>query len=139
MIEDTIDDLNKLLEFELGARDTYQQNLSSANEKSFSKVLQENRENHGERVKSLQDAIKKLNGQVVATAKMWGAFGKLVGGATAAINDKTTIDVLASGEESLLQEYKAMLEKRGNSAILSQLLAKQEESRRLIDQLKASA
>ena len=138
MIEDTIDDLNKLLEFELGARDTYQQNLTSTSEKSFSKVLQENRESHSERVKSLQDAIKKLDGHEVATAKLWGAFGKVIGGATAAMNDKATIEVLVSGEDSLLEEYKSMLDKRGNSAILSKLMAKQEESRRLIDQLKTS-
>jgi Domain of unknown function (DUF2383) len=139
MIEDTIDDLNKLLEFELGALDTYKQNLTSTTEKSFSKVLEENRNSHSERVKSLQDAIKKLNGKEVAAAKVWGTFGKAIGSATAALNDQATINVLANGENSLLDEYKAMIEKRGNSAILGRLLASQEESRRLINELKKSA
>jgi hypothetical protein len=139
MIEDTIDDLNKLLEFELGALDTYKQNLTSTTEKSFSKVLVENRKSHSERVKSLQDAIKKLNGREVAAAKVWGTFGKVIGSATAAMNDQSTINVLANGENSLLDEYKAMIEKRGNSAILGRLLASQEESRRLINELKQSA
>jgi hypothetical protein len=139
MIEDTIDDLNKLLEFELGAVDTYAQNLTSTTEKSFSKVLEENRKSHSERIKALRDAIKKLGGGAVAAAKVWGTFGKVIGGATAAMNDQATINVLANGENSLLDEYKAMIEKRGNSAILGQLLTKQEESRRLIDELKKSA
>lgn len=139
MIEDTIDDLNKLLEFEIGARDTYAQNMGATVEQSFSKVLEDNRKSHSERVSSLQDAIKKLEGKAVATAKLWGVFGKAIGGATAAMGDQATIDILAKGEASLLDVYKSMIDKRGNSAILSKLMEKQEESKRRITELKKSA
>lgn len=139
MIEDTIDDLNKLLEYELGARDTYAQNINTTTEKSFSKILDENRQSHAERVNSLQDAIKKLEGKPVAAAKIWGTFGKAIGGATAALGDQATIDILSKGETTLLDEYAAMIEKRGNSAILSKLMAKQEESKQRITELKKSA
>ncbi|HEY9732005.1 MAG TPA: demethoxyubiquinone hydroxylase family protein [Drouetiella sp.] len=139
MIEDTIDDLNKLLEFEIGARDTYAQNMSTTTEKSFSKVLEDNRKSHSDRVTSLEDAIKKLEGKAVTSAKIWGTFGKVLGGATAAMGDQATIDILAKGESTLLDEYQAMIEKRGNSAILSKLMEKQEESKRRITELKKSA
>lgn len=139
MIEDTIDDLNKLLEFEIGARDTYAQNIGSSKESTFVKALEDNRASHSERVHSLQDAIKKLGGKEVTAAKIWGTFGKVLGGATAAMGEQATIDTLAKGEDSLLTTYKDMLEKRGNSAILTKLMAKQEESRSRIFELKKSA
>ncbi len=136
MIDDTIDDLNKLLEFEIGARDTYAQNLDTSGELAFTKALEENRKSHCDRVGSLQDAIKKLEGKIVSSAKIWGTFGKAIGGVTASMGDKATIELLAKGESSLLNEYKSMIEKRGHSAILNNLLAQQEESFRLIEQLK---
>lgn len=139
MIEDTIDDLNKLLEFEIGARDTYAQNLGTTSEQAFSKALEENRKSHSDRVVSLQDAIKKLEGKAVTGAKIWGVFGKALGSATAAMGDHTTIDILAKGESTLLDEYRTMIEKRGNSAILSKLMEKQEETERRIAELKKSA
>lgn len=136
MIDDTIDDLNKLLGFEIGARDTYAQNMETEGALAFTKALEENRKSHSDRVTSLQDAIKKLEGKVVGAAKIWGTFGKAMGGVSAPMGDKATIEILSTGESSLLNEYKAMIEKRGNSAILNHLLAQQEESFRLIDQLK---
>ncbi|MBS1953294.1 MAG: demethoxyubiquinone hydroxylase family protein [Cyanobacteria bacterium SZAS-4] len=136
MIDDTIDDLNKLLEFEIGARDTYAQNLDTTGAVAFTKALEENRKSHSDRVASLQDAIKKLEGKIVGSAKIWGTFGKAMGGVTAPMGDKATIEILASGESSLLSEYKSMIEKRGHSAILNHLLEQQEESLRLIEQLK---
>ena len=136
MIDDTIDDLNKLLGLEIGARDTYAQNIGSTKERSFSKVLEDSRQSHSDRVASLEDAIKKLDGRVTAAPKIWGTFGKAIGGATAALGDKATIDILADGESSLLHEYNTMIEKRGHSAILNHLLAQQNETVRSINELK---
>lgn len=134
----TLEQLNKLLEGEISAFETYAKAIEKMDDQSIKSILQTNYESHSERVQELTDAVHKLNGTPAKGSGAWGALVNLLESGATMLGGKATIAVLEEGEDKGVADYKAMLDKVGSSSFISELLAKQELTHRACADLKKS-
>jgi uncharacterized protein (TIGR02284 family) len=134
----TLEQLNKLLEGEISANETYAKAIEKMDDQSIKSILQQNYECHSARVQELTEAVKKLNGTPAKGSGVWGALANLLESGATLLGGKAMIAVLEEGEDKGVADYKAMIEKVGSSSFMSDLLAKQEQTHRRCADLKKS-
>lgn len=132
----TLEQLNKLLEGEISAFETYSKAIEKMDDQSVKSILQENYECHSERIQQLTEAVQKLDGTPAKGSGVWGAFVNLLESGATIIGGQATIAILEEGEDKGVTSYKAMFEKVGSSSFISELLAKQEATHKRCADLK---
>ena len=134
----TLDQLNKLLEGEISAFETYGKAIEKMDDQAIKSILQENYDCHSARVQSLTDAVVQLKGTPSTGSGAWGALVNLLESGAALLGGKAMVAVLEEGEDKGVADYKAMLAKVGSSSLISELFAKQEQSHKRCADLKRS-
>jgi uncharacterized protein (TIGR02284 family) len=134
----TLEQLNKLLEGEISAFETYGKAIEKMDDQSIKTILQQNYECHSARVQALTEAVEKLSGTPSKGSGVWGALVNLLESGATLLGGKATIAVLEEGEDKGVADYKAMLEKVGSSSFIADLLAKQEQTHKRCADLKKS-
>jgi uncharacterized protein (TIGR02284 family) len=134
----TLEQLNKLLEDEISAFETYAKAIEIIDDNSIKTILQQNYDCHSARVQALTEAVQKLNGTPSKGCGVWGTLINLLESGATLLGGKATIAVLEEGENKGVADYKALLEKVGSSSFISDLLAKQEQTHKRLSDLQKS-
>ncbi|WP_446811377.1 DUF2383 domain-containing protein [Methylomonas sp. 2BW1-5-20] len=140
-----IDTLNKFLEDELSATETYQQVQTKLSEDAGLGECQDLTllyEEHKEAVSSLQTLISQLGGTPSADSGAWGTWAQIVQGGANLLGKEVALRSLQSGEKSGAEAYEEALQKTElpldiRSLIETKLLPAQQEHIRTLDRLLA--
>ena len=135
--------LNKLLEDELSATETYQQALDKFREDialGQSEYLQPICEAHKNAVSSLQAKICQLGGAPAEGSGAWGAWAEIVLGGANLLGKKAVLKALLEGEKSGAKDYEEVLQDAEllpdiRSLIETELLPAQQVHIRTLDRL----
>jgi uncharacterized protein (TIGR02284 family) len=141
MGNETVNTLNNLLTGEISAADTYRQALEKLSDRSLQPQLEQVRAAHLERVKRLQIEIERLGGQPHQGGGVWGSFTSVLEGVAAMIGIKQAVSLLEEGEDKGLNDYRKALDKlepRTKSLVANDLFPGQEETHRVMSNLKHS-
>lgn len=142
-----ISKLDKLMQDELSAVETYQQAMEKVRE--YSQVEEEQQisaicEDHRDSVNQLRDRITQLGGKPPSGSGIWGSWSKLVMGSMKMLGEEATIKALREGEESGVEDYEDVLKETDvpediRDLIQSTLLPRQQAHIQTLDQLMKKA
>jgi hypothetical protein len=135
-----VDQLNSFLRGELSAVETYRIAMEKLPVESPSRGrLAACLDSHYNRVDALRMKIRSLGGQPSEGAGAWGAMTTALETSASALGEKAAIAVLEQGEDHGLADYRADLDKldfEARDMVTGQLLPSQEETHRVLSQLK---
>ncbi|UQA61942.1 DUF2383 domain-containing protein [Polyangium aurulentum] len=141
----TIESLNELLRGELASVETYELALRTARDVDLASALRQIRDSHGRRVAILQDKIRELGGQPVASSGAWGAFTRLVQRGADLLGNRTALAALEEGEDVGKRRYARELDELDETTrhfVLTELAPEQQKthdlSRSLLKYVKAA-
>lgn len=139
----TIEIINKLLQNELSAMETYQQALDKLKEDvSLGEAahLIPIHEHHKAAVSSLQALCHDLGGTPITASGAWGTWAKLVLGGASILGKESALKALQEGEKSGATDYEDVLKDPNSSLAISslietKLLPAQQEHIQILDRL----
>jgi small-conductance mechanosensitive channel len=135
-----VEALSSLLRGEMSAVETYDQALQKlTGDAAIAPELERCRSSHQSRVDMLRNEVARFGGQPPAGSGPWGAFARLVEGGAKLFGKKAAIAALEEGEDHGLKQYRedlAKLDTSVRSTLESRLLSEQEQTHRLMSNLK---
>lgn len=105
VVTSTVEGLNELLRGELASVETYELALRTARDVDLTSALRQIRDSHARRVPLLQNKIRELGGQPVASSGAWGAFTRLVQRGADLLGNTTALAALEEGEDVGKRRY----------------------------------
>ncbi len=137
-----VDQLNSFLRGEISAVETYRIAIEKLDSGSpaLSQLVTCSK-SHQQRVDKLAAKIRSLGGVPETGSGAWGAMTKALETGATAFGDKVAISLLEEGEDHGLKDYRTDLEKLDPEArmlVTNELLPRQEESHRIMSNLKKS-
>ncbi|WP_333876181.1 DUF2383 domain-containing protein [Methylobacter sp.] len=138
-----IESIDKLLQDELSATQTYQQALDKLQEDASlgdAGYLQPIYEDHKEAVSTLQEQIRQLGGTPAEDSGAWGTWAEIVQGGANMLGKKTALKALQAGEKNGIEDYEKALQDSDlpsdiRSLIETKLLPAQQSHIRTLDRL----
>lgn len=138
-----IETIDKLLQDELSATETYQQAMDKLQEgagMAETQYLQPIYEDHKEAVSSLQEEIRQLGGMPAEDSGAWGKWAEIVQGGANLLGKTTALKALQEGEKSGIEDYEEALQNSElpsnvRSLIETKLLPAQQSHVRILDRL----
>jgi len=137
----TVDKLNSFLRGEISAVETYRQAIAKLGNTSEAPTLNDCMQSHAQRVRALEQEVRRRGGQPAQSSGPWGTFAKLVEGSATAIGEKAAIAALEEGEDHGRNDYKrelSGLEPDARSFVEQQLLPEQLRTHNALSALKKS-
>lgn len=141
MNEQTVEDLNHLLEGELSAVAAYKSAIAKVKDPVINRVLEQNRDSHTQRTNKLRTLIKKLGAVPNENDGAWGSFAKLVANAATSMGEKATIAALEEGEDLGSNEYEwRLLNMHGDhrNIVKEELLPEQQRTHKRLSEITNS-
>ncbi|TRX02611.1 DUF2383 domain-containing protein [Candidatus Methylobacter oryzae] len=139
-----IEMVDKLLQDELSATETYQQAMSALQEKapamSEMEYLKPIYEDHKEAVSTLQEEIRQMGGTPSGDSGAWGKWAEIVQGGANMLGKTTALKALQEGERNGIEDYEEALQESDlpanvRSLIETKLLPAQQSHIRTLDRL----
>jgi hypothetical protein len=138
-----IDTIDKLLQDEMSATETYQQALNKFREDgqtAESENLMPIFEDHEEAVSTLKDQIRQMGATPSEDSGAWGSWAKIVQGGANLMGKQAALKALQEGERSGIEDYEEALQdpelpSEVRSLIENKLLPAQQSHIRILDRL----
>jgi hypothetical protein len=138
-----IDTIDKLLQDEMSATETYQQALNKFREDgqtAESENLMPIYEDHEEAVSTLKDQIRQMGATPSEDSGAWGSWAKIVQGGANLMGKQAALKALQEGERSGIEDYEEALQDpelptEVRSLIENKLLPAQQSHIRILDRL----
>jgi len=134
-----IDQLNSFLRGEISSVETYRQALDRIQDQRVRNELQNLLRSHQERTDLLRQRVVELGGNPSTSSGTWGAFAKLVEGASKMLGVGPALAALQQGEEHRLSDYRrdlGDLDPQSQEFVRSRLLPEQERTHRAMTTLQ---
>jgi demethoxyubiquinone hydroxylase (CLK1/Coq7/Cat5 family) len=135
-----IDQLNSFLRGELSAVESYRIAMEKIGVTSPARGrLAACLDSHFNRVDALRTKIRELGGRPSPDAGAWGAMTSAIEASAVAFGERAAITALETGEDHGLADYRADIRKLDGETrdlVNTELLPRQEETHRLISDLK---
>jgi uncharacterized protein (TIGR02284 family) len=135
----TVDKLNSFLRGEISAVETYRQALAKLNNTGEAQTLNDCMQSHAERVRLLEQEVRRRGGEPAHGSGPWGTFAKLVEGSATALGEKAAIQALEEGEDHGRNDYKrelSTLDADARTFVERQLLPEQLRTHNVLSSLK---
>lgn len=136
--------VDKLLQDELSATETYQQAMNTLQEKATAmnemEYLKPIYEDHKEAVSTLQEEIRQMGGTPAEDSGAWGKWAEIVQGGADMLGKTTALKALQEGERNGIEDYEEALQESDlpsnvRSLIETKLLPAQQSHIRTLDRL----
>jgi bacterioferritin (cytochrome b1) len=138
-----LDEVQALHRGELAAVATYDQAIAKTDREAFKTTLSRIRDEHRSAADSLRARVVALGGTPATEAGPWGAWTKLVTGASGALGDDPLLGTLKTGEKHGIDEYEDAIEDAEVDAATKDLsrtlLAKQREHVAALEALSSAS